>query len=140
MSEKEFGMADLFPQGGSAKYTHEISGLRPLRDVVLVRDMSFGERRLASGLVLLGDDAKSEGIRPRWAKVYATGPEQQDVEPGQWVLIEHGRWSRGFQVAIDGETFMLRLVDPDCIMFVSDEEPDLDETLSTALSVASNAK
>ena len=97
MSDKAFGTGDLFPQGGSVKFTHEIKSITPLRDVVLVRDMDFGGRQLASGIHLLSDDGKSEGIRPRWARVYAVGPEQQDVQPGQWVLIEHGRWSRGFQ-------------------------------------------
>ena len=126
----------LFDAGGSVKFTHKIGRLIPIKNNVIVRDMDFSGRKLASGIVLLSDDGKSEGIRPRWARVYAVGPDQQDVEPGQWILVEHGRWSRGLEVDVGEETFTIRRVDPACIMFVSDEEPDLDETISTAVSVA----
>jgi hypothetical protein len=97
--------------------------------------MNFGERQLSSGIVLLSDDGKSDGIRPRWAKVYAIGPEQQDVVPEQWVLVEHGRWTRGIKVEIDGQEFIIRRVDADAIMAVSDETPNSDDILSSALGV-----
>lgn len=132
MTKKKLG-EDLFAPGGSAKHLHRIGKLTPLNDNVLVRDMDFGGRKLASGILLLGDDGKTDGIRPRWARVYAVGPEQRDVVPGQWILVEHGRWSRGIEVEIDGETFTLRRVDPECIMFVSDEQPENIDTISTAL-------
>lgn len=125
----------LFDAGGSYKFTHEIKSLTPLRDSVLVRDMDFSGRKLSSGVILLGDDGKADGIRPRWARVYAVGPEQTDVEVGQWILIEHGRWSRGLNVKVEDEEFVLRRVDPKCIMFVSDDEPNIDDTISTAVSV-----
>jgi co-chaperonin GroES (HSP10) len=124
---------DIFAVKGSVKFKHKIGKLTPLRNHVLVRDMDFSGRKLSSGILLLGDDGKTEGIRPRWARVYAIGPEQQDVKPGQWIMIEHGRWTRGLEVEIDGEEFTLRRVDPACIIFVSDEEPDQDDTLSTAV-------
>jgi co-chaperonin GroES (HSP10) len=124
---------DIFAPKGSIKFKHKIGKLTPLHNNVLVRDMDFSGRKLSSGIVLLGDDGKTDGIRPRWARVYAVGPEQCDVTPGQWVMIEHGRWTRGLEVEIDGEEFTLRRVDPNCIIFVSDEEPDQDDTLSTAV-------
>lgn len=134
MADKKIsGAADLFPAGGSARHTHKIGKLYPLHDNVLVRDMSFEGRTLSSGIIMLGDDGKTDGIRPRWAQVYAVGPEQTTVTPGQWVLIEHGRWSRGIEVEVNDEKFTLRRADPDCIMFVSDEKPDNIDTLSTAL-------
>jgi hypothetical protein len=83
------------------QFVNKIKGITPIKNHVIVTDMNFGERQLSSGLVLLGDDAKSSGIRPRWAKVYAVGPEQQDVVPEQWILIEHGRWTRGIKVEIN---------------------------------------
>jgi hypothetical protein len=132
MSKKKLG-EDLFAPGGSVKYTHHIGKLVPLSDNVIVRDMDFSGRKLASGILLLNDDGKTDGIRPRWAKVYAVGPEQTDVVPGLWVLIEHGRWSRGLEVDIDDEVFTIRRVDPACIMFVSDEQPEDINTISTAL-------
>ena len=94
--------------------------------------MSFESRQLSSGIVLLGDDGKTDGIRPRWARVYAVGPEQHDVGVGQWVLVEHGRWSRGIKIIQDGQEITIRRADPEAIIFVTDEEPDID-TISTAV-------
>jgi co-chaperonin GroES (HSP10) len=98
--------------------------------------MDFTGRKLNSGVILLGDDGKSEGIRPRWGKVYAVGPKQTDVKVGQWVFVEHGRWSRGLKIEVDNEEFVIRRADPKAIIFVADEKPDdADETISTAVVV-----
>ena len=110
----------------------EGKNIRPLGKNIIIRDMSFEARTLDSGIVLLNDDGKTDGIRPRWGKVYATGPDQTDVTVGQWVLVEHGRWSRGLKINKDGEEFTIRRADPDSILMVSDEEPN-SETISTAL-------
>jgi co-chaperonin GroES (HSP10) len=123
----------LFQSSDKFKQTNQVAGIRALHDHVIVRDMHFGGRKLSSGIYLLNDDGKTEGIRPRWARVYAVGPEQTDIQVGQWVFIEHGRWSRGLEVEIDGEQFTLRRADPECIIFVSDDEPDVDDTFSSAV-------
>jgi Chaperonin 10 Kd subunit len=113
-----------FDQKIGYKWTNEIPGIRAILDHVIVRDMSFDAYELTSGgIIMLGDDGKTDGIRPRWARVYAVGPDQTEVTPGQWVFVEHGRWSRGAHVRIDGEEFTLRRVDPSAMIFVSDEEP-----------------
>lgn len=130
----------LFDAGGSVKYTHEIKSLTPLRNNVIVRNMNFSGRKLSSGIMLLSDDGKAEGIRPRWAEVFAVGPEQKDVAPGQWILVEHGRWSRGLEVDINDNTFTIQRVDPDCIIFVSDTEPTEDDHISDAVAVAKNTR
>lgn len=132
MNKKTLG-ADLFKPGGSFRFTHHIKRLRPLGKNVIVRDMSFEERKLSSGIILLNDDSKTAGIRPRWAKVYAVGPEQKDVVPGQWIMLEHGRWSRGLQVEVEGEQFMIRRVDPDCILLASDDYPENVDNLSDSV-------
>ena len=105
--------------------------IKPLGKNVIVRDMNFEARTLDSGLVLLGDDGKTDGIRPRWAKVYTVGPDQTDVAVGQWVLLEHGRWSRGIKIKKDGEEFTIRRADPESIMMVSDEEPQSETIANT---------
>jgi hypothetical protein len=102
--------------------------------------MYFGERKLNSGIILLNDDEKTEGIRPRWAKVYAVGPEQQDVKVDQWVLVEHGRWTRGLKIDVDGDEFVVRRADPKCIIFVSDDEPADDETISDKVHVTKKSR
>ena len=113
----------------------KIKGLRALNDHVLVSEMQFGERQLSSGLFLLNDDGKSDGIRPRWAKVYAVGPNQTDVSVGQWILVAHGRWTRANEVEIEGVNMKLRRIDPEDMLMVSDEEPGADDTVSTSVNI-----
>jgi co-chaperonin GroES (HSP10) len=123
-----------FDQKRGYQFGIEIEGeIKPLHDSVIVTDMDFSDRKLASGILLLGDDGKTDGIRPRWSKVYAVGPEQQDVRVGQWILIEHGRWSRGLKIVKNDEEFVIRRADPEAIIFVSDEEPEDINTMSTAV-------
>jgi co-chaperonin GroES (HSP10) len=123
-----------FDQKIGYKFRNKIKSLTPLHDHVIVTEMNFSGRKLASGVILLGDDGKTDGIRPRWAKVYAVGPDQTEVNVGQWVLVEHGRWSRGVLVEIDEQELTLRRADPQCLLMVSDEEPTTAiEGMSTAV-------
>ena len=108
--------------------------IHPLNDSVIVADMIFDERFTNSGIVLLNDNGKSTGIRPRWGQVYAVGPEQHEVTVGQWVCVAHGRWTRGIEVEDETGKQTLRRVDPKDIMLVSDEQPQ-DETFSSAIHV-----
>ena len=72
---------------------HKVQSLRPLKDTVLVTDMVFKERKLNSGLILLNDNGTTAGIRPRWGRIYAVGPEQKDYSVGDWICVAHGRWT-----------------------------------------------
>ena len=108
--------------------------IHPLNDSVIVTDMTFDERITTGGIVLLNDNGKSTGIRPRWGQVYAVGPEQQDVRVGQWVCVAHGRWTRGIEVEDETGKKTLRRVDPNDLLIVSDEQPQ-DETFSGAIHV-----
>ena len=103
--------------------------IRPLMDHIIVTDMKFDIRLSSGGIILPNDDMKSSGIRPRWARVYAVGPEQKDVEIGQYILISHGRWTRGIKIDDgDGEK-TIRKVDNKDILLISDE-PVNDSTMS----------
>jgi hypothetical protein len=62
------------------------------------------------------------------------GPEQQDVVPGQWICVEHGRWTRGIDIEDENGKVTLRRVDPKDIMMVADQRPN-DDTFSTAIHV-----
>ena len=108
--------------------------IHPLNDSVIVTDMTFDERFTTGGIVLLNDNGKSTGIRPRWGQVYAVGPDQQDVRVGQWVCVAHGRWTRGIDVEDETGQKTLRRVDPNDLLIVSDEQPQ-DETFSGAIHV-----
>lgn len=107
----------------------KVEGIRPLNDVIIVSDMAFEERVLSSGIILRNDTGKSVGIRPRWGRVYAVGPLQKDVQPGQWICVTHGRWSRGITIEDPEGVKTIRRVDPKDVLLVSDEEV-FDETIS----------
>jgi co-chaperonin GroES (HSP10) len=108
--------------------------LQPLNDSVVVADMTFDERITTGGIVLLNDNGKGTGIRPRWAQVYAVGPNQQDVVVGQWICVAHGRWTRGIDIEDESGKQTLRRVDPRDILLVSNEQPQ-DETFSDAVHI-----
>lgn len=109
----------------------KVDKLRFMYDHVIVSDMKFDERISKGGIVLLDDDKKSSGIRPRWAKIYGLGPEQKDpdLQIGKYVLISHGRWTRGITLETPEGKVTLRKVDPNDILLISDE-PMEDETMS----------
>jgi hypothetical protein len=113
---------------------HKIQNFRALKDWVVVQDMQFDQRITTSGIILLNDNGKGNGIRPRWGRVYAVGPEQTSVQPGQWICVSHGRWTRGVEVEDQTGETTLRKIDPKDILLVSDEQPE-DDTMSDALHV-----
>jgi co-chaperonin GroES (HSP10) len=108
--------------------------LRPLNDAIIVSDMTFDERITTGGIVLLNDNGKGTGIRPRWGQVYAVGPEQTEVKLGQWICVAHGRWTRGIEVEDESGKKMLRRVDPKDVLLISDEAVH-DETWSDAVHI-----
>lgn len=99
--------------------------IKPLKNRVLVSNMHFGLMKTKSGVILPDDDGTAAGTKPRWAKVYAVGPEQQDVEVGKWVLIAHGRWTRGIILEENDQDMDVRMVDENDILLITDEEPDI---------------
>jgi len=101
--------------------------IKPIKDKVLVSDMDFGEQKTAGGIIINSDDGKAHGVYPRWGKVYAVGPDQKDVKIGEWVLIEHGRWTRGIDLIndVDGKEVKttIRMVENKAMLAISDEKP-----------------
>lgn len=98
--------------------------IKPLKNKILGR-VAFGEHHTESGIVISVDDnAKSTGIRNRWAKVWKVGEDVIDVKPGDWVLVEHGRWS--FKVSVkdeDGKNIEFMQLDPAALMLINDSKP-----------------
>ena len=103
----------------------DVNQLRLLHDKVMITDMNFDSVTTQSGIILNSDDGKSEGIKPRWGKILAVGPEQRDVQPGEWVLVSHGRWTRGFEL-VDGhgQPITVRFVDVKEMLMTADEPPN----------------
>jgi len=109
---------------------YKIKSLKPLGDNVIVDGMQFDERITSGGIILRNDDMRSVGIRPRWCRVYAVGPDQKMISVGQWILVDHGRWTRGLTIEDSDGRRTIRRVDVKDILLVSDD-PVYDETLST---------
>jgi co-chaperonin GroES (HSP10) len=100
--------------------------VRPIRNRVIVSDMEFGEQTTASGIIITSDDGKDRGIKPRWGRVVSKGPENKDpYNEGDWILVEHGRWTRGFDVELDpGNVQTLRTVESESILGWQNETPE----------------
>jgi co-chaperonin GroES (HSP10) len=98
--------------------------ITPLKNKVLVKTIEKGQQITKGGIIIPDDDGKDRGIRPRWAEVYRVGKGIDFVQEGQWVLIEHGRWSKGFTLDDGTGQFDCRLVDNECILGTSDKKPE----------------
>ena len=123
MGQLEDLQAKGFGSHGGKQYTVD-NDIKPLKKRVLVSDMHFGETKTKGGIILTDDDGSESGIHPRWGKVYAIGDQQEDVKVGEWVMVSHGRWSRGFKIKKKGVELEVRMIDENDILLVSEDEPD----------------
>ena len=99
--------------------------LKPIGNRVIVSDMYFGEQKTKGGLILRDDDGTTRGIYPRWGKVHSKGPDNNDpYNVGEWVLVEHGRWTRSVVIDEGEGEKELRMVEAESILAWSDEKPD----------------
>lgn len=109
----------------ATNYTPIKGNIRAIQDRVIVKNMYFGEQTTKGGIILGSDDGKTRGIYPRWGQVHSKGPLNKDpYEVGDWILVEHGRWTRGVNIDNDGDEFEMRMVDTENILAYSDEKPD----------------
>jgi co-chaperonin GroES (HSP10) len=85
----------------------------------------MGEMTTSGGIVIASDDGKAHGVKPRWAQVYKVGTECEiSVKEGQWVLIEHGRWTRKIKID-DGEGEKeFQKVEVKSVVAVADKKPN----------------
>lgn len=78
-------------------------------------------KKSKAGLLIADKDMDATGIKPRWFEVYSVGENIDWLKEGQYVFVEHGRWTRGMDVDDDLKLYMLD--NKDC-MLVSDTLPD----------------
>lgn len=98
--------------------------LRAVGNRVLVSDMYFGEQTTKGGLIIKDDNGSTRGIYPRWAKVYDKGPDNIDeYNIGDWILVEHGRWTRGILLEENGIEVEVRMVETESVLAYSNEKP-----------------
>lgn len=102
----------------------QANAVKPLKNTILAENIEQGSRVTKGGIILQDDNMKDSGIRPRWCRVYAIGPEvDEQLKPGNWILVEHGRWTRGITVETPDGTIYLQKIDPNGILLVCDEDP-----------------
>ena len=105
---------------------HTLEGdLIPIKDRVIVSDLSFDSFQTKVGIILTADDGKVHGIKPRWAKVYAKGRDNTDeYVVGDWILVEHGRWTRGAKIKTDGVEHTVRMVEAESVLLWAKRKPE----------------
>lgn len=101
-----------------------IKNVSPIKDRILVHSMESGEKLTRGGLIIPDDDGKERGIKPRWCQVYKLGPDvKEEIKVGDWILVEHGRWSRQIAMDDNGTEILVQLVENKAIMLVSEDRP-----------------
>ena len=79
-----------------------MSRLNATGDNLLCINGDFGEKVLSSGIIIPNDDSKESGVRSRWFQVLSVGPQIRDeLKPGYWVVVKHGRWTNNIKLPID---------------------------------------
>jgi co-chaperonin GroES (HSP10) len=107
---------------------YNANSFKPHADKVFVAELERGDRKTSGGIILADDDMKNHGIRPRWGQVWKVGSNVIDVKPGDWLFIEHGRWTYGMDFETDdGRIVRVWHIDfPDAALLQSDEDPRLE--------------
>ena len=99
--------------------------VKPLHDRLMVSDMEFGEVISNGGIILPSDDGQQHGIKPRWAKIVSIGHENtDDYNVGDWILIQHGRWTRGIDLEDGSGEKTIRMVEAESILAYQEEKPN----------------
>lgn len=99
--------------------------LNALSDHILVINMENGERKSRGGIVIMDDNMTQSGVRPRWAQVFKVGSRVDYLSEGEWVLIDHGRWTQGVTIKSGDELLYLQRVDPNGILMAQREKPEI---------------
>jgi co-chaperonin GroES (HSP10) len=102
-------------------HTLHITAIHPLKNVVLVRDIEQGDKVTRGGIIIIDDNGTNKGIRPRTCIVYKVGRDVDFVKPGDKILVSHARWTRGVNVDIDGDKFLMHMVDNKDILTIIDD-------------------
>lgn len=98
--------------------------ITPLSDHIIAIDMEVGEKITRGGIILTDDNGKEHGIRPRWCQIYKVGKNVDYVKAGEWVLVEHGRWTHRIEMETENGSIFIQRLDPEAILMVADEKPE----------------
>lgn len=91
---------------------------------IVIEDLEHGERINSAGIIIPDTGFNTQNIKPRWGKVVAVGEEISDIKVGDWIFIQHGRWTHGIRHKENDVEKMVWMVDYDGVMLVADEKPE----------------
>lgn len=102
--------------------------LKPLNDSIIfefVDSISQGAfaTKTKSGILLSNKNADDNSNTPRWGKVHAIGPDVQDVQVGEYVLVAPLRWTLGFKFE---DTMYSKTIEKE-VLAVADKVEDVSE-------------
>jgi hypothetical protein len=109
--------------------------IKAYQDNILCTEADFGDTVTEAGIIIKSTLGKTDGVVPRWFKVFDTGPKIDWLESGQWVLVEYGRWTEGIEMEDDRWDSKQEVwkVDPAGCLAVSDEKPNSTNLASDAI-------
>lgn len=106
------------------KNSIKADGFQPLKANVFVTDLDSGLHMTAGGIIRPDDNMSETGIRSRWARVWAIGPEVKDLAVGEWVYVEHARWTNSIDIDLpSGRVRVWRVDWPNAVMLASPDDP-----------------
>lgn len=99
-------------------------GFQPLHENVFVTDLDSGLHITKGGIIRPDDNMQEQGIRPRWGRVWAVGPEVTDIVPGEWIYIEHARWTNAIDIKLPhGTVKVWRVEYPKSVLAACTDDP-----------------
>lgn len=102
----------------------QAESFRPINDNVFVTELDSGPHKTRGGILIPDDNMSERGVRPRWGRVWAIGPDVQDISPGEWVYVEHARWTTAIEIELpDGVVRVWKIDWPDAVLMASDVDP-----------------
>jgi co-chaperonin GroES (HSP10) len=97
---------------------------RPVKDNVFVTHLDSGPHKTPGGILLPDDNMTERGIHQRWGKVWRIGPEVEGITVGDWVLVEHGRWTNEIEMELtEGVIRTWRIDWPAGVLLACDTDP-----------------
>ena len=93
--------------------------IRALPNHIICRNGDFGNQVSQGGIIVRSSIGKAHGIGPRWFQVHCVGENIHWLTPGEWVLVDNGRWTQGFEY--QNERYWR--VDPEGCLMTADEKP-----------------
>jgi hypothetical protein len=99
--------------------------LKAFNDRIICYKGDFDAHVTEAGIFIASNATKSQGISARWFLVWEVGPEIKGIVPGDWVLVQNGRWTEKFRFTDEriGEEEDFWRIDPEGCLAISKEKP-----------------